>query len=291
MLVTASFDSITFHIILHNSARLVKLFTAETACIQGFFGTITVFVIFLLFFDFVTIAGIKSSIIAHSKVLLSRYRDADKVLTISEQVCFVMPCPHRTGLFLSPPPILRAATRYMMNYKSTLLSQEDIERILRRISHQIIEKNQGTDNLCLIGIHTRGVPLAYRIAADIKAIEGASLPVGELDITLYRDDLSLISETPAVKASRVDFDVTGKTVVLVDDVIYTGRTARAALDAVMKLGRPAKVQLCVLIDRGHSELPIKANFVGKNIPTSVDEVVAVRLRETDVDEAVKIYIK
>lgn len=179
----------------------------------------------------------------------------------------------------------------MMNYKSTLLSQEDIERILRRISHQIIEKNHGTDNLCLIGIHTRGVPLAYRIAADIKAIEGASLPVGELDITLYRDDLSLISEAPAVKASRVDFDVTGKTVVLVDDVIYTGRTARAALDAVMKLGRPAKVQLCVLIDRGHSELPIKANFVGKNIPTSVDEAVAVRLCETDVEEAVKIYIK
>ena len=178
-----------------------------------------------------------------------------------------------------------------MEYKSTLLHPEDIERILKRIAHQIIEKNYGTEDICLVGIRTRGVPLAYRLSENIAAIEGKEIAVGELDITLYRDDLSLVGETPRVRETKIDFDVTGKTVVLVDDVIYTGRTARAALDAVMKLGRPQKIQLCALIDRGHSELPIKANFVGKNIPTSVDEVVAVRLRETDDEEAVKIYVK
>ncbi len=178
-----------------------------------------------------------------------------------------------------------------MEYKSTLLHPEDIERILKRIAHQIIEKNHGTEDICLVGIRTRGVPLAYRLSENIAAIEGKAIAVGELDITLYRDDLSLVGETPRVRETKIDFDVTGKTVVLVDDVIYTGRTARAALDAVMKLGRPQKIQLCALIDRGHSELPIKANFVGKNIPTSVDEVVAVRLRETDDEEAVKIYVK
>ena len=178
-----------------------------------------------------------------------------------------------------------------MQYKSTLMSPEDISRALRRVAHQIIEKNHGTEGLCLIGIRTRGVPLAYRLAENIAAFEGSRVPVGELDITLYRDDLSRISEAPAVKGSKVDFSVEGKTVVLVDDVIFTGRTARAALDAVMKLGRPQKIQLCALIDRGHSELPIKANFVGKNIPTSIDEVVAVRVRETDDEEAVKIFVK
>ncbi len=178
-----------------------------------------------------------------------------------------------------------------MEYKSTLLHPEDIERILKRIAHQIIEKNHGTEDICLVGIRTRGVPLAYRLAENIAAIEGKAIAVGELDITLYRDDLSLVGETPRVRETKIDFDVTGKTVVLVDDVIYTGRTARAALDAVMKLGRPQKIQLCALIDRGHSELPIKANFVGKNIPTSVDEVVAVRLRETDDEEAVKIFVR
>ncbi len=178
-----------------------------------------------------------------------------------------------------------------MEYKSTLLHPEDIERILKRIAHQIIEKNHGTEDICLVGIRTRGVPLAYRLAENIAAIEGKAIAVGKLDITLYRDDLSLVGETPRVRETKIDFDVTGKTVVLVDDVIYTGRTARAALDAVMKLGRPQKIQLCALIDRGHSELPIKANFVGKNIPTSVDEVVAVRLRETDDEEAVKIFVR
>ena len=178
-----------------------------------------------------------------------------------------------------------------MEYKSTLMSPEDISRAVRRVAHQITEKNRGTKDLCLIGIRTRGVPLSYRLRDEIALIDGGEVPVGELDITLYRDDLSNIGDRPAVKGSKIDFDVTGKTVVLVDDVIFTGRTARAALDAVMELGRPARVQLCAFIDRGHTELPIRANFVGKNIPTSLNEVVAVRLRETDSEEAVKIYIK
>jgi len=178
-----------------------------------------------------------------------------------------------------------------MEYKATLMTAEDIGRALKRISHQIIEKNHGLNNLCLIGIRTRGVPLARRLAENIEAIEGVAPPVGELDITLYRDDLSRIAETPAVKGSNIGFSIEDMTVVLVDDVIYTSRTARAALEAIMKLGRPAKVQLCVLVDRGHTELPIRPNFVGKNIPTSVDEVVAVRLRETDDEECVRICIK
>lgn len=178
-----------------------------------------------------------------------------------------------------------------MEYKATLMSGDDIDRALRRISHQIIEKNRGLDNVCLIGIRTRGVPLARRLQRHIESIEGVSIPVGELDITLYRDDLSRVGELPQVKGSSVDFSVEDKIVVLVDDVIYTSRTARAALEAVMKLGRPSKIQLCVLLDRGHTELPIRPNYVGKNIPTSVDEVVAVRLHETDDKDGVYIFVK
>ncbi|MBQ3285712.1 MAG: bifunctional pyr operon transcriptional regulator/uracil phosphoribosyltransferase PyrR [Ruminococcus sp.] len=178
-----------------------------------------------------------------------------------------------------------------MEYKAALMSSDDVDRALKRISHQIIEKNHGLENVCLIGIRTRGVPLAKRLQRHIEAIEGVTVPVGELDITLYRDDLSRIGEMPAVRGSSVDFSIEDKTVVLVDDVIYTARTARAAMEAVMKLGRPAKIQLCVLVDRGHTELPIRPNFVGKNIPTSTDEVVAVRLTETDGENAVKLYIK
>ena len=178
-----------------------------------------------------------------------------------------------------------------MEYKATLMSPQDIDRALKRIAHQIIEKNHGLKNVCLIGIRTRGVPLARRLADHIAAIENVELPVGELDITLYRDDLSRIAGIPAVKGSSIDFSIEDMTVVLVDDVIYTSRTARAALEAIMKLGRPAKVQLCVLVDRGHTELPIRPNFVGKNIPTSVEEVVAVRLRETDDKDGVFIFDK
>ena len=178
-----------------------------------------------------------------------------------------------------------------MKYKATILSDADVQRTLVRISHQIIEKNRGTQDLCIIGIRTRGVPLAQRIADNIERIYGEKLPVGELYITLYRDDLSESSKSPVVNGSNVPFSVVGKTVVLVDDVIFTTRTARAALDAVMSLGRPARIQLAVLIDRGHSELPIKPDYVGKNIPTSLEELISVKLTETDGQTNVAIYTK
>ncbi len=170
-----------------------------------------------------------------------------------------------------------------MKFKAQIMNEDDVSRVLVRMSHQIIEKNHGTENLCLIGIKTRGIPLARRIAKNIREIDNADIDVGELDITLYRDDLTKISADPVITDTdtKVPFSVEGKTVVLVDDVIFTGRTARAAMEAVMKIGRPARIQLAVLVDRGHSELPIKATFVGKNIPTSLGEVVAVHLYEHD----------
>jgi pyrimidine operon attenuation protein/uracil phosphoribosyltransferase len=174
-----------------------------------------------------------------------------------------------------------------MHVKAQLMSEEDVKRTLIRLAHQIIEQNQGINNIVLLGIRTRGLPLANRLAENIATIEGVKVPVGELDITMYRDDLSKIAIDPVVNNTNVPFDINGKTVILVDDVIFTGRTARAALDALVSLGRPGKIQLCVLIDRGHSELPIKANYVGKNIPTSLNEVIAVHVEEydgvTDVD--------
>ncbi|MBR0137222.1 MAG: bifunctional pyr operon transcriptional regulator/uracil phosphoribosyltransferase PyrR [Erysipelotrichaceae bacterium] len=168
-----------------------------------------------------------------------------------------------------------------MKFKARIMSSEDIDRTLIRLAHQIIEKNKSVEDVCLVGIKTRGVPLAQRIAKNILAIENKEVPVGELDITLYRDDLSKIAIDPVVSESSLPFSIVDKTVVLVDDVIFTGRTARAALDALMKFGRPARVQLVALIDRGHSELPIKANYVGKNIPTSLTEVVTVHMTEVD----------
>lgn len=178
-----------------------------------------------------------------------------------------------------------------MKFKALIMDELALERALVRIAHQIIEKNRGTDNICLIGIKTRGVPLAHRIARNIKTIENADIEVGELDITLYRDDLSVISEEPVVSQTSVPFPVIGKTVILVDDVIFTSRTARAAMDAVMSLGRPQKIQLAVLIDRGHSELPIKATYVGKNIPSSLSEVIVVKLEEYDGETSASIYEK
>ena len=175
-----------------------------------------------------------------------------------------------------------------LQFKAKIMDAESVERTLVRISHQIIEKNHGVDGLRLIGIKTRGIPLARRIAGNIRRIEGVEVPVGELDITLYRDDLSRIADMPVISSTSVPFPVTDMTVVLVDDVIFTGRTARAALDAVMSLGRPARVQLFCLIDRGHSELPIKANYIGKNIPTSLSEIVSVRLEEVDGETSVSI---
>ena len=173
-----------------------------------------------------------------------------------------------------------------MKFKAQIMDEAAVERTLIRIAHQITEKNDGTDGLCLIGIKTRGIPLAERIAENISRIEGVDIPVGKLDISLYRDDLSSIADSPMVSDTSVPFDVTGKTVVLVDDVIFTCRTARAAMDAVTDLG-----QLFCLIDRGHSELPIRATYVGKNIPTSLSEIVSVKLTETDGETSVSIYEK
>ncbi len=165
-----------------------------------------------------------------------------------------------------------------------LLGPDDIGRMVRRIAHEIVETQGGTDGLVLLGIQTRGVPLARRIAAALQDIEGVAVPVGELDVTLYRDDLTLRGPKP-IGSTDVPVDVEGRTVVLVDDVLYTGRTIRAALDAVSSIGRPARIRLAALVDRGHRELPIRADHVGKNIPTAADEVVQVRLVETDgVDE-------
>ena len=168
-----------------------------------------------------------------------------------------------------------------------IMTAEEIRRATIRISHEIVEKQAGTAGLALVGIQRRGVPLARRIADAIRDNEGVEVPVGALDITFYRDDLSLVAQQPVVKGTDLPFDLNGTTVVLVDDVLYTGRTIRAALDALQDLGRPSAVRLAVLVDRGHRELPIKADYVGKNVPTSRQESVQVKLRELDgVDEVI-----
>ena len=178
-----------------------------------------------------------------------------------------------------------------MEFKAKLLDDKMIDRSLMRLAHEIIEKNKGVDDLVLIGIKSRGVPLAYRLSEKIDQIEGKKLPVGKLDITLYRDDLSLKSYEPDVKGLEVDFGIDGKIVILVDDVIYTGRTVRAAMDAIIDFGRPSAIQLAVLVDRGHRELPIRPDYVGKNVPTSSKEVVKVKLEEMDDASEVSIYQK
>ncbi len=175
-----------------------------------------------------------------------------------------------------------------MKVKTEVIDADGIHRALTRIAHEIIEKNKGTEGLVLIGIRTRGVPLAQRLAEKIAEIEGERLPVGILDITLYRDDLSTIAQRPIVHKTEIPFDITGKKVILVDDVIYTGRTVRAALDALVDLGRPESIQLAVMIDRGHRELPIRPDYIGKNLPTSRREVVDVNIMETDEKEKVLI---
>ncbi|MDQ3377662.1 MAG: bifunctional pyr operon transcriptional regulator/uracil phosphoribosyltransferase PyrR [Actinomycetota bacterium] len=165
------------------------------------------------------------------------------------------------------------------------LTPDGLDRSLRRISHEILERNASSlEELALVGVLTRGVPLAGRIARNIRRFEGLDVPVGSLDITLHRDDL--VVEEPEVLGSDVPFDVSGKTVVLVDDVLYTGRTARAAMDALLELGRPAAVRLAILVDRGHRELPIRADYVGKNLPTAHSERVRVSLAETDGEDGV-----
>ncbi len=160
-----------------------------------------------------------------------------------------------------------------------LLNKKDIERIVSRMAHEIIEKNKGTENLLLVGIQRGGVHLAKRLSSRIRAIEGADIPVGFLDISLYRDDLGLRKEHPVVRQTSIPWDLTDKKIILVDDVLFTGRSIRAAMDALMDFGRPAQIQLAVLLDRGHRELPIRADYVGKNIPTSRGENVEVQFEE------------
>ena len=191
---------------------------------------------------------------------------------------------HKCGLFFNPVKV----GFKLFELKAVLMDEAAVSRALKRISHEIVEKNNGCENLCIIGIKRRGVPLAKIIAENISKIEGASVPTGVLDITFYRDDLETKSEEPIIKDYQIGFDISGKTVVLVDDVLYTGRTARAALDAVMRHGRPDAVQLAVLVDRGHRELPIRGDYVGKNIPTSKSERINVKIPPIDDIIAVEL---
>lgn len=176
-----------------------------------------------------------------------------------------------------------------MQFKATIMDKDSVMRTLKRMSHEIIEKNKGCENLCLIGILTRGVELAEIIAENIKTFEGADVNVGVLDISLHRDDRSTPSNVAKPSGTKIDFDINGKKIVLVDDVLFTARTARAAMDALISLGRPSKIQLAVLVDRGHRELPICANFIGKNIPTSRNEMIKVCVDKYDNKTQVDLY--
>lgn len=173
-----------------------------------------------------------------------------------------------------------------MRIKTEIMDEKALDRALTRISHEIIERNKGTEDIALIGIKTRGVLLAQRLASKIRSIEGNEVPVGILDITNYRDDINKDINTSEKSGTTVEFSISGKRVILVDDVLYTGRTVRAAMDAIVDLGRPMNIQLAVLIDRGHRELPIRADFVGKNVPTSRSEIVIVMVKEIDKKDGV-----
>ncbi len=178
-----------------------------------------------------------------------------------------------------------------MKEKTIIMDESAQHRALFRISHEILEKNKGASDLVIIGILTRGVPMAKIIKDNIKKIEGVELPFGIMDITLYRDDLSEITDMPKASKTDIPFNIRDKKVILCDDVLFTGRTARAAIEAVLSLGRPKSIQLAVLIDRGHRELPIRADYVGKSIPTSLGETVLVKFLETDNEDGVKLYEK
>ena len=175
-----------------------------------------------------------------------------------------------------------------MKEKAQLMDEKAIGRAITRISHEIIERNKGIEDVVLVGIKTRGVPIADRIGKKIEQFEGTIVHTGEIDITLYRDDLNKIDMDPVVKGSNIEFSIDDKIVILVDDVLYTGRTVRSALDAIIDIGRPKAIQLAVLVDRGHRELPIRADYVGKNVPTSKDEIISVKLSEIDEEDSVTI---
>ncbi|MBO3445336.1 MULTISPECIES: bifunctional pyr operon transcriptional regulator/uracil phosphoribosyltransferase PyrR [Clostridia] len=175
-----------------------------------------------------------------------------------------------------------------MREKAQLMDEKAISRAITRVSHEIIEKNKGVEDIVLVGIKTRGLPIADRISKKIEQIEGTKVNTGEVDITLYRDDLKEIDIDPILNGSKIDFNIDDKIVILIDDVLYTGRTVRSALDAIMDIGRPKSIQLAVLVDRGHRELPIRADYVGKNVPTSRHEIISVKLVETDEEDSVTI---
>jgi len=176
-----------------------------------------------------------------------------------------------------------------MKLKSVIMDEAAVRRSLTRITHEIIEKNNGTADLCLLGVRRRGIPLAGILRDNLLAFEGVDIPLGSVDISLYRDDLSEVADMPETGSTDIPFDLTGKKLIIVDDVIYTGRTARAAMDAVFHYGRPRQIQLAVLIDRGHREVPIRPDYVGKNIPTSQSEVVSVLVDEFDGRTGVELY--
>jgi pyrimidine operon attenuation protein/uracil phosphoribosyltransferase len=178
-----------------------------------------------------------------------------------------------------------------MEFKAKIMDDKAMDRSLMRLAHEIIERNRGIEKIVLVGIKSRGVPLANRICDKIELIEDQRVPVDQLDITMYRDDLTLKSDRPEVKNTALNIAIDGKTIILVDDVIYTGRTVRAAMDALMQQGRPSQIQLAVLVDRGHRELPIRPDFVGKNVPTSSKENVKVKIVEIDGADEVCIYQK
>lgn len=177
----------------------------------------------------------------------------------------------------------------MSAYKSTIMDELSVLRALKRISHEIVEKNNGSEDICIVGIKSRGIPIAEIIAKNIKQIENTDVPTGHIDITFYRDDLSTVSKDPVCSPCALNFDVTDKKVILVDDVIYTGRTARAAIEAIMSQGRPSAIQLAVLVDRGHRELPIRGDYVGKNVPTSKSERISVKFPPYDQNISVDLY--
>ena len=216
------------------------------------------------------------------KIFNDRYRDAGKIVDSSRCSCCacveVRDLAGNGRIFCLGVPALRQ--------KAQIMDESAMKRALMRLSHEIVEKNKGANNLVFVGIRRRGEPIAERVRDNIKVIEGLSVPCGSIDIKFYRDDLTQVAESPEIKKASLPFDVNGRDVVLFDDVLYTGRTARAAIEAVFSCGRPNTIQLAILVDRGHRELPIRADYVGKNLPTARSELVEVRLPEYDGETGV-----